>query len=100
MEIREMPLEQLHTADYNPRVALEPGDPEFERLKNSIEFLLTPLREGRRGASRMARHRTQDFYSRPCGRGDVFAAEADLLFGKISTHAPAGGATSVCAPGC
>jgi ParB-like chromosome segregation protein Spo0J len=32
-----MPLEQLHTADYNPRVALEPGDPEFERLKNSIE---------------------------------------------------------------
>ena len=29
MEIREMPLEQLHTADYNPRVALEPGDPEF-----------------------------------------------------------------------
>ena len=37
MEIREMPLEQLHTADYNPRVALEPGDPEFERLKNSIE---------------------------------------------------------------
>lgn len=37
MEIREMPLEQLHKADYNPRVALEPGDPEFERLKNSIE---------------------------------------------------------------
>ena len=37
MEIREMPLEQLHTADYNPRVALEPGAPEFERLKNSIE---------------------------------------------------------------
>ena len=37
MEIREMPLEQLHTADYNPRVALEPGDPEFERLTNSIE---------------------------------------------------------------
>ncbi|OPZ65906.1 MAG: ParB-like nuclease domain protein [Firmicutes bacterium ADurb.Bin506] len=37
MEIREMPLEQLLPADYNPRVALSPGDPEFERLKNSIE---------------------------------------------------------------
>jgi len=37
MEIREMPLEQLQAAEYNPRVALEPGNPEFERLKNSIE---------------------------------------------------------------
>lgn len=37
MEIREMPLEQLQAAEYNPRVALAPGSPEFERLKNSIE---------------------------------------------------------------
>ena len=32
-------------------------------------FLLTPLREGRRGAAGAAR-RDLDFYSRPCGRGD------------------------------
>ena len=34
----------------------------------------------------------QDFYSRPCGRGDGFLADRlDVLL--ISTHAPAGGAT-------
>ena len=33
-------------------------------------FLLTPLREGRQQACRACRGR-QDFYSRPCGRGDI-----------------------------
>ena len=33
------------------------------------EFLLTPLREGRREATNRNRKR-RDFYSRPCGRGD------------------------------
>ena len=84
---------------------------------SSSKFLLTPLREGRllfrfsiacfsfsisthapagrgdpsqrRSPSQTRRH----FYSRPCGRGDTryiaFRREAD----RISTHAPAGGAT-------
>ena len=34
------------------------------------------------------------FYSRPCGRGDVRAAHASVNGIDISTHAPAGGATS------
>ena len=33
------------------------------------------------------------FYSRPCGRGDVFFQREEAVF-HISTHAPAGGATS------
>lgn len=37
MLIKRMKLDKLHEAAYNPRVALKPGDPEFERLKNSIE---------------------------------------------------------------
>ena len=77
-------------------------------------FLLTPLREGRRivlvallsllvisthapagGATfvRSAPDRGRDdFYSRPCGRGDVHHRHGGRV-GNISTHAPAGGAT-------
>lgn len=36
MIIKTMPLDQLIHAEYNPRVALQPGDPEFEKLKKSI----------------------------------------------------------------
>ena len=54
-------------------------------------FLLTPLREGRQQACRACRGR-QDFYSRPCGRGDP-GAGGNGAAQEISTHAPAGGAT-------
>ena len=55
-------------------------------------FLLTPLREGRPGTSCTA-SRARDFYSRPCGRGDLRGGERLLPSLCISTHAPAGGAT-------
>lgn len=37
MEIRRMKLKDLHPADYNPRVQLKEGDPEYEALKTSLE---------------------------------------------------------------
>lgn len=37
MEIRRMKLEDLHPADYNPRIQLKAGDPEYEALKTSLE---------------------------------------------------------------
>ena len=37
-------------------------------------------------------YRADDFYSRPCGRGDLKIDQAEQLI-YISTHAPAGGAT-------
>ena len=78
-------------------------------------FLLTPLREGRRGLriarkglshfysrpcgrgdayARAAGRYDAHFYSRPCGRGDITAANMAAILARISTHAPAGGATS------
>ena len=77
-------------------------------------FLLTPLREGRqthtphtatsgnfysrpcgRGDARddAQREAHAHFYSRPCGRGDGRAAGEEAVDFRISTHAPAGGAT-------
>lgn len=45
MEIRRMRLDDLFPADYNPRKALKRGDPEYEKLRRSIETfsLVEPL---------------------------------------------------------
>lgn len=37
--MRTISVEKLKPADYNPRVALRPGDPEYDRLKASIDDL-------------------------------------------------------------
>ena len=33
MDIRKMDINELQAADYNPRVSLEPGMAEYEKLK-------------------------------------------------------------------
>ena len=37
MQIEKLKIEQLIPADYNPRKDLKPGDPEYEKLKRSLE---------------------------------------------------------------
>lgn len=32
-----MPIEQLNAAVYNPRICLQPGDPEYEKLRRSLD---------------------------------------------------------------
>ena len=56
-------------------------------------FLLTPLREGRHDRRPVCQACLRNFYSRPCGRGDR-GAPRNGRARAISTHAPAGGATS------
>ncbi len=36
MEFRKLKIDTLVPAEYNPRKKLKPGDPEFEKIKNSI----------------------------------------------------------------
>ena len=60
--------------------------------EQGIQFLLTPLREGRRH-DQTFELASSNFYSRPCGRGDSSTALSRLTPSNISTHAPAGGAT-------
>ena len=36
MQLEKILISKLQNAEYNPRKALKPGDPEFEKLKNSI----------------------------------------------------------------
>lgn len=37
MDIRIIPIDQINAAAYNPRADLQPGDPEYEKLRRSIE---------------------------------------------------------------
>lgn len=37
MNIKSIPIDQINAATYNPRVDLQPGDPEYEKLRRSIE---------------------------------------------------------------
>jgi len=37
MEISKIPIEKLNPAAYNPRKDLQPGDPEYEKLKRSMQ---------------------------------------------------------------
>lgn len=37
LEIQKIPIEKLNPAKYNPRKDLKPGDPEYEKLKKSME---------------------------------------------------------------
>lgn len=37
MDIRSIPVERINPAPYNPRKQLRPGDPEYEKLKRSLE---------------------------------------------------------------
>ena len=84
-----------------------------------MQFLLTPLREGRHtvtiynvsqetisthapagGATvvidlALATVIGDNFYSRPCGRGDRLTTAQKTGSAAISTHAPAGGATQI-----
>lgn len=37
MDIRTISFEQINPAAYNPRVDLQPGDPEYEKLRRSLD---------------------------------------------------------------
>ena len=37
MQISKIPISQLNPAAYNPRKDLQPGDPEYEKLKRSMQ---------------------------------------------------------------
>ena len=95
------------------------GGATIKQMENEIDqlFLLTPLREGRLGGEplleveliisthapaggatnqrRISHGVGKNFYSRPCGRGDLHFFLRIKIDALISTHAPAGGATRV-----
>ena len=107
--------EVVHEPNFYSRPCGRGDEAARRRINERIEFLLTPLREGRRGTitgiptgGTISTHApaggatkpedatsspATNFYSRPCGRGDGRRHARSAPAGAISTHAPAGGAT-------
>lgn len=58
MNIQALPLSQLMPADYNPRVDLQPGSEDYEKLKRSIETfgLVEPIIWNERGGTVISGH--------------------------------------------
>ena len=70
------------------------GDhPDRAQTMNSIHFYSRPCGRGDEYTPDSFMMTDSYFYSRPCGRGDSMARTGCSASTKISTHAPAGGAT-------
>ncbi|HEX6927598.1 MAG TPA: ParB N-terminal domain-containing protein [Longimicrobiaceae bacterium] len=74
MRIERIPIERIKAAPYNPRKDLQPGDPEYERLKRSIDRwdLVEPLVWNRRTGNLVGGHQRLKILR---ARGDT---EADV----------------------
>ena len=58
MDIRLIPVGEINPAPYNPRKDLKPGDPEYEKIKRSIEEfgLVEPLVWNKRSGNLVGGH--------------------------------------------
>lgn len=85
--VREIKVTELNAAQYNPRIALEPGMPEWEKLKTSIEQFgnVEPVVWNRRtgnvvdGHQRLAVLKSMGYESVLCSVVDLDEKEEKLL---------------------
>lgn len=79
MQIRKVPVGQIHPAAYNPRLNLKPGDPSYEKLKRSMaEFgCVEPLVWNRRTGNLVGGHQRYKILLEQ-GTGEVEVSVVDL----------------------
>lgn len=85
--VREIKITELNVAQYNPRVSLEPGMPEWEKLKTSVELFgnVEPIVWNQRtgnvvgGHQRLAVLKSMGYESVPCSVIDLDEKEEKLL---------------------
>lgn len=85
--VQEIKIEELKTAEYNPRIMMEPGTPEWEKLKNSIENFgnVEPVVWNKRsgnvvgGHQRLAVLKSMGYTSIPCSVVDLDDKDEKLL---------------------
>jgi len=83
----EINVAELNAAPYNPRVSLEPGMPEWEKLKNSIEQFgnVEPIVWNKRtgnvvgGHQRLAVLKSMGYENVPCSVVDLPETDEKLL---------------------
>lgn len=85
--VQEIKVEQLNEAPYNPRVNLEPGMPEWEKLRRSIEEFgnVEPIVWNKRtgnvvgGHQRLAVLKSMGYDTVPCSVVDLDETDEKLL---------------------
>jgi DNA modification methylase len=70
MKLETIPIEQIQRAKYNPRVLLTPADPEYKRLKKTVDKfgLVEPLVWNKRSGNLVGGHQRLSILE---ARGDV-----------------------------
>lgn len=87
MAVRDVDVSRLNEAEYNPRMALEPGMPEWEKLKTSIETFgnVEPVVWNERtgnvvgGHQRLAVLKSLGYTSVPCSVVDLNETDEKVL---------------------
>ena len=79
MEIQKIPISQINPAPYNPRLDLQPGDPDYEKLKKSLEEfdLVEPLIWNKRNGNLIGGHQRLKIFVEQ-GKTDVDVSVVDL----------------------
>ena len=79
MEIQKIPISKINPAKYNPRLDLQPGDPDYEKLKKSMqEFdLVEPLIWNKRSGNLVGGHQRLKILVEQ-GKNEVDVSVVDL----------------------
>lgn len=80
MEIRKIPVSMIRAAEYNPRIDLQPGDPDYEKLKRSIEEFgyVEPLVWNERSGNLVGGHQRYKILVNEQGAVEVEVSVVDL----------------------
>ncbi|WP_339294356.1 site-specific DNA-methyltransferase [Paenibacillus sp. FSL W7-1279] len=80
MDIRVIPIDQINAAAYNPRIDLQPGDPEYEKLKRSIEEFgyVEPIVWNERTGNMVGGHQRYKIMVHELGRTELLVSVVDL----------------------
>ncbi|GAA4703877.1 site-specific DNA-methyltransferase [Brevibacillus fulvus] len=80
MDIRKIPVSLINPAPYNPRIDLQPGDPDYEKLKRSIEEFgyVEPLVWNERSGNLVGGHQRYKILVNEQGAVEVEVSVVDL----------------------
>lgn len=80
MNIKVIPVDQIKAATYNPRIDLQPGGPEYEKLRRSIEEFgyIDPIVWNERTGNMVGGHQRFKILVNELGRTEVEVSVVDL----------------------
>ncbi|WP_136604653.1 site-specific DNA-methyltransferase [Paenibacillus dokdonensis] len=80
MDIRVIPIDKINAAAYNPRIDLQPGDPEYEKLCRSIESFgyVEPIVWNERTGNMVGGHQRYKIMVHELGHTELAVSVVDL----------------------